>query len=126
MSAPTIILPNSIDTDDSGDFEIIPGVVMRSNLNVENNLTVTGAVTAGSFISTQTGTPEVFSETNIDLTAGNRVSVTTSPFRLAQFSTAERNNITAQNGDLIYNVTVNKLQGYQNGSWINIDDGSAA
>ena len=126
VSAPTIILPNSIDTDDSGDFEIIPGVVMRSNLNVENNLTVTGAVTAGSFISTQTGTPEVFSETNIDLTAGNRVSVTTSPFRLAQFSTAERNNITAQNGDLIYNVTVNKLQGYQNGSWINIDDGSAA
>lgn len=122
----TVSLSNTLDTSDSSDFEFIPGVVMRSNLSVENNLTVTGSITAGSFISTQTGTPEVYSETNIDLTAGNRVSVTTSPFRLAQFTTTERNNITAQNGDLIYNTTVNKLQGYQNGSWINIDDGTAA
>lgn len=122
----TVGLSGTLDTSDSSDFEFIPGVVMRSNLSVENNLDVIGTVTANAFISTQTGTPEVYSETNIDLTAGNRVSVTTSPFRLAQLTTTERNLITAQNGDLIYNTTANRFQGYQNGSWINIDDGTAA
>jgi hypothetical protein len=105
-----------IDTDDSSAITITPAVVMSSDLTVENDLIVNGDI-----VTTSTGTPEVFSETEILLTAADRVSITQSPFRLASFTTAERDELTAQNGDLIYNVTDDKLQGYQNGAWINID-----
>lgn len=107
---------STIDTDDSSAITFIPAVAMASDLTVENDLTVNGDI-----ITTSTGTPEVFSETEILLTAVDRVSVTQSPFRLASFTTAERDELTAANGDLIYNTTDNKLQGYQNGTWINID-----
>jgi hypothetical protein len=83
-------------------------------------------VTANSFISTGGGAPTLESETVINLQAGERVQVTTSPFRLAQLTTTERNLISPVAGDLIYNTTDNRFQGYQNGGWINLDDGTAA
>jgi Major tropism determinant N-terminal domain len=83
-------------------------------------------VTAESFISTGGGAPTLESETVIDLQAGERVRVTTSPFRLAQLTTTERNAISPVAGDLIYNTTDNRFQGYQNGGWINLDDGTSA
>jgi hypothetical protein len=83
-------------------------------------------VTANSFISTGGGAPTLESETVINLQAGERVRVTTSPFRLAQLTTTERNLISPVAGDLIYNTTDNRFQGYQNGGWINLDDGTAA
>jgi len=43
------------------------------------------------------------------------------PFRLVNMTTTERDALSAANGDMIYNTTLNKLQGYQNGSWINLD-----
>lgn len=84
------------------------------------------SVTANTFISTGGGAPTLESETVIDLQAGERVRVTTSPFRLAQLTTTERNAISPVAGDLIYNTTDNRFQGYQNGAWINLDDGTAA
>jgi hypothetical protein len=84
------------------------------------------SVTANTFISTGGGAPTLESETVIDLQAGERVRVTTSPFRLAQLTTTERNLISPVAGDLIYNTTDNRFQGYQNGAWINLDDGTAA
>ena len=38
----------------------------------------------------------------------------------------ERNSLTAQNGMVIYNLTSNRFQGFQNNTWINLDDGSVA
>ena len=43
------------------------------------------------------------------------------PFRLVNMTTTERDALSAANGDMIYNTTTSKLQGYQNGSWINLD-----
>lgn len=83
-------------------------------------------VTADSFISTGAGTPTLESATNIDLQAGNAVRVIGAPFRLANLTTTERNDLSAANGDMIYNTTVNRIQAYQNGGWINLDDGTAA
>jgi hypothetical protein len=37
-----------------------------------------------------------------------------------------RNALTAVNGDIIYNTTSNKIEGYQNGGWIELDTGAAA
>ena len=41
------------------------------------------------------------------------------------YTTTQRNALTPQNGMVIYNTTANKFQGRQNGSWINLDTGSA-
>lgn len=42
-------------------------------------------------------------------------------FRLPSYSNAERTSSTWSNGDMIYNSDTNKIQGYQNGAWINLD-----
>ena len=55
---------------------------------------------------------------NIDISG----VVTASKFRLPSLTVEQRNSILDwQNGDLIYNLTVNKIQGYQNSTWINMD-----
>ena len=112
---------STLDTSDSSAITITPAVTMNSDLTVENNLVVTNTVTAERFVSTSTGTPVIEAAANLELTAGNAVVITSSPLRLASFTTTERNALAAQNGDMIYNTTDNKLQGYQNGGWINLD-----
>ena len=46
--------------------------------------------------------------------------------QFGSFTAAERTALTASNGMVIYNTTANRFQGYQNGAWINLDDGTAA
>ena len=82
---------------------------------------VVGTLSAESISSTGTGTSELIATTSLELTAGTAVIVTQSPFRMASFTTAQRDLLIAVNGDMIYNTTLNKFQGYQNGSWINLD-----
>lgn len=109
-----------VDTDDSSGIVITPAVTMSSDLTVENDLVVTNTVTADRFVSTGTETPEISASANLNLTAGNAVVVTNSPLRMASFTTTERNALAAQNGDIIYNTTDNKFQGYENGAWANL------
>jgi hypothetical protein len=115
----------TMDTSDSSGIIITPAVTMNSDLTVENDLTVTNKITADSLevtnlITAGAGTPELASDTDILLTAGTRVEVTQSPFKVASFTTTERNLLSAQNGDIIYNSTDNKFQGYENGAWVNL------
>ena len=111
---------STVDTNDSSGITIIPAVTAQSDVTIENNLYVTNKVVADSFESTSTGTPEITAATNLNLTAGNAVVITSSPLRMASFTTTERNALAAQNGDIIYNTTDNKFQGYENGSWVNL------
>lgn len=46
--------------------------------------------------------------------------------QFGSLTTTERNALTAANGMVIYNTTDNRFQGYQNGAWINLDDGTSA
>lgn len=46
--------------------------------------------------------------------------------QFGRFTTIARDALSAANGMIIYNTTDNKFQGYQNSSWINLDDGTAA
>lgn len=115
--ANVIIISNTTPSTSttSGALQVAGGIGVAGNLYV-----------GGNVITTSAGVPEIVSSTNLLLTAANRVDVTTSPFRLASFTTTARNLIAASNGDMIYNTTVNRFQGYQNGAWINLDDGTPA
>ena len=74
-----------------------------------NSLTVSGA-----------GITSIAAGSDITLDATNRVSVTDTPFRLANMTTLERDAIIAANGDMIYNTDTNKIQGYANGTWVDL------
>jgi hypothetical protein len=90
-------------------------VVISGGLGVGKN------IYASSFISTDAATPEVYSASNLNLTAVGRVQVSQSPFKVWNVTTTVRNGISASNGDIIYNTTTNKFQGYANGTWVDLN-----
>lgn len=94
-------------------------VVNGSGFN--QSLNTTDDVEFNSITSVGVGAPTIDSASTITLDAPDGVLVTSGTMRLASLTTTERNNLTAVNGDMIYNTTLNKIQGYQNGSWINMD-----
>ena len=115
-----------LDTDDSSTITVTPTAVFSSDVTVQNNLTVTNKIVANTIeveniITTPTaGTPELSSDGAILLTAGTRVEITQSPLKMASFTSAERDLLSAQNGDMIYNTTTNKFQGYANSTWVDL------
>jgi hypothetical protein len=119
-----------------GNGSLLTGIVATSsygNANVAANLaafgsnpvSTTGNVTAGNFIGNVVGggagTPTISSATNLDLSAAAAVRVIGGgTFCLPSLTTAQIANTIAANGDMIYNSSVNKFQGYENGAWANI------
>lgn len=86
-----------------------------------NPILTTGNVTAGNFVGGGAGTPTLSSATNLDLSAVSAVRVIGGgTFRMPSLTTAQIANTTAANGDMIYNSSVNKFQGYESGAWANI------
>lgn len=115
----------NIDTLDSSAITVTPAITMQSDLTVENDLIaerafITDLTLTGEISSQGSGTPEIVSDNEINLVAGTRVDLTVGPIRMARFTTAERDALVPQNGDIIYNTTDNKFQGYENGSWANL------
>tara|TARA_R110000751_G_scaffold204766_1_gene309126 strand:- start:292 stop:726 length:435 start_codon:yes stop_codon:yes gene_type:complete len=45
-----------------------------------------------------------------------------SGLNVLELSTTERDAITWTNGNIIYNTTLNKFQGYENSAWVNLSD----
>jgi hypothetical protein len=106
-----------VQFNDSGSFA---GNANFTFDKTSSNLTVNGNVIANSFVSNASGTPTLSSNTDIRLTATGTVIVTQTPFRVASYTTTQRNGLTATNGDLIYNSTTNKFQGYAGGTWVDL------
>ena len=110
-----------IDTDDSSAITITPAVIMQSDVTAQNDLTVNNDLNVlGSLNTVGSGTPEIFSDNEIELNAGTRIQATTGPFQMLNVTTIQRDALTSSNGDIIYNTTDNKFQGYENGSWANL------
>ena len=119
------VISGTIDSADSAAITFIPAVVMNSDVTIENNLIVTNKIIADTIeveniITNASGTPEISSDTDIILAAGTRVEVSTSPFKLASYTTTERDALTPENGDTIYNNTTDKFQGYAGGAWVDL------
>ncbi len=113
-----------------GNGSLLTGIAANyGNANVAANLAAfgsnpiltTGNVTAGNFVGGGAGTPTISLATNLDLSAVSAVRVIGGgTFRLPSLTTAQIANTIAANGDMIYNSSVNKFQGYENGAWANI------
>jgi hypothetical protein len=128
----------TIDSSDSSAIRFTPAVIFDSDVTVQNNLvidnsvdvaldlsvnnrlTVKDIVLTGNFSSQGSGIPELFSDNEIQLTAGTRVEITASPLKMASFTSAARDLLTAVNGDVIYNTTTNKLQVRAAGVWVDL------
>lgn len=100
-------------------LELKANVSDLSNLNV-TNFNVSNTISANSFVSTGTGTPTLSSSTNINLEANAAVVVTRSVFRLANFTDGEVANIVGVAGDILFNSTNNKFQGYTTSGWVDL------
>lgn len=130
---------NTIDSSDSAAIVFTPAVNMDSDVAVGNDLSVTQDFTVGvnatignnltvendvlingSLTSQGSGTPELFSDNEIELNAGTRIVPTTGPIQMLKVTTSERDALVSENGDMIYNTTLNKFQGYENGAWVNL------
>ena len=111
---------SEIKTVDSAGITFEPAVTFLSDVDIENDLRVDNKIYAAEFVSTSVGVPEISSATTIDLNAGTRTRVTGGVFRLNRITSVQRDAVVAENGDLIYNTTTNKFQGYENGAWVNL------
>ena len=117
----------TIDSGDSSAITFTPAVLMNSDLTVENDLTVNNDINVkGSLNTVGSGTPEIFSDNEIELNAGTRIQATTGPFQMLTVTTVQRDALTPANGDIIYNTTDNAFQGRANGSWTSLSGGGAS
>jgi hypothetical protein len=89
--------------------------------SLRESLTVVGDLIGSVFSDNST---RIIDGTDGSITAG---SIAADSFvQFGSLTSSERNALTAVNGMVIYNTTYNRFEGYQNGAWINLDDGTAA
>jgi hypothetical protein len=100
---------------DNGDF------IVNTNAIFESNIYSSGSVTAESISVGTSGTPTIYSNNNLNLSASNAVVVTDSPLRLNPMTNAQTSSFTLSAGDIIYSSTEEDFLGYKvvndTGSW---------
>lgn len=104
----------------NGNFGI-GKTVPTVELDVVGDANITGTLTAGDVVSNAAGTPAITSTGDLTITVAGRAEITGGTFKLANLTDAERDAITAENGDMIYNTDDNTIQAYVNGAWYRID-----
>lgn len=77
--------------------------------------------TIDSVVSEGASTLTFNSASTITMNATDSVKVTGAPFQLPLFTTVARDALTAQQGFMIFNTDVNKFQGYDGTSWVNLN-----
>lgn len=87
-----------------------------------NTLTVED-LTATNFSISGTGTGVIESSTDLTLSAGNRVSITGGPLKVANITDANLALVVGQTGDVVYNSTNNRFQFFENTDWVELHRG---
>src|SRR5210317_714400 len=109
----------------------ITASIEANGLVINSGISASGEITAQSISVGTSGTPTIYSDNNLNLSASNAVVITDSPLRLNPFTNAETASFSLSNGDLVYNSTDHDFYGYKNGRWVSLtksgsDAGGAA
>ena len=96
------------------------GSSFDQDLNTTDDVTFNSITTSTNFTAGGVGSPTLESASTLTLDAADGTRVTGGAFRAPTLTTTERNALTPGNGDIIYNTTDNKFQGYENGAWANL------
>jgi hypothetical protein len=101
-----------------GGTSIATGSVTASvdptlGLIVNSNISASGNITAQSISVGTSGTPTIYSNNNLNLSASNAVVVTDSPFRLTPFTNATTASFSFSEGDLVYSADSDDFYGYR-------------
>jgi len=110
----------SASITDAGEF------LVNTNAIFESSIYSSGSITAQSISVGTSGTPTIYSNNNLNLSASNAVVITDSPLRLNPFTNAETGSFSLSNGDLVYNSTTNDFYGYKSGSWVSLTAGGTS
>jgi len=102
----------SIDTDYL--FKVNTGSVF------DGDMIVSGSITAEEISVGLTGTPTLFSSTNINLSASNAVVVTDSTLRMNPQTSQSISTLTLSTGDIVYNSDDNDLYVRRGNSWVTL------
>jgi hypothetical protein len=105
----------SASINDDGQF------IVNTFAIFEDNIYSSGSVTAESISVGTSGTPTIYSNNNLNLSASNAVVVTDSPLRLNPMTNEQTSSFTLSAGDIIYSSTEQDFLGYKvvndTGSW---------
>lgn len=115
---------STVTSADSSAIAVTPAVNFNSDVSIGNDLSVTNTITATGFLSNGIGIPTLSSSTNLNLSAANAVVISNSPLRLKAFTTTQRNSLLPDEGDLIFNSTINEFEGYKSGTWGTLGGGA--
>ena len=95
------------------------GTAYDQSLNTTDSVNF-ASVTTDQLTINGVGNTTINSGADVELSSPNRVTVTQSPFKLAQMTTAQRDAIIATPGDMIYNTDIDKFQGFAGGIWVDL------
>jgi hypothetical protein len=108
--------------DGTGNFLVGPPAIFDSTISAS------GGITAESISVGTSGTPTLYSSTNLNLSASNAVVITDSPMRLNPFAAADTASFTLAEGDMVFSSDDNDFFGYrivnQTGSWYSLTAGT--
>lgn len=126
-------LPQALGTADSPTFagltvDTITSKTTNGNLTltgdgtgvvvVNDDLNVTGKITAGSLDISGTGTLTFSSGNDIVFDVGNLVIVQGGMLQLESFTTTERNALTPSAGWIFFNSTTGQFEGWNGSAWV--------
>jgi len=110
--------------DGTGNFLVGPPAIFDSTISAS------GEIVAPSISVGTSGTPTIYSSTNINLSASNAVVVTDSPMRLNPFAAADTASFTLAEGDMVFSSDDNDFFGYRivnsTGSWYSLTAGTVS